>query len=219
LAQSCASAIVEPAHANEHVVAFVYVGSQHRAAVDGARWQIVTCDHCSAEFAFRVEERGYGHGRSPYFLDEHGASARATSRAKQDLARRLHAAICDRPCPHCGRFQAAMVERLRARQHSHLGTIGFWLLAFAAFCGLPSLLGSVVCMVLSASAASSGVACYVYRRRLRARFDPNSDADRRAGREHEVVGGLISRVRYESLDEDQRPAIRWPLRRPLKSGA
>jgi hypothetical protein len=200
-------------------MAFVYAGSRHRAAVDGTRWQIVTCDHCSAEFAFRMEERGYGHARSPYFLDENGASSRATSRAERDLARRLDTAICDRPCPHCGHFQSAMVERLRARQHPHLGTLGFWLLAFATFCGLLSLLGSVVCMMLSASAAIGGVASYLYRRRLRARFDPNSDADARAGREHEVVGGLISRVRYDSLDENQRPAIRWPLRRSLKSSS
>jgi hypothetical protein len=117
--------------------------------------------------------------------------------------------VGDRPCPRCGSYQHATVERWR-RQLRHPGLsiaatslllVGaiFWV--FSSRHPLLEVLGVMLCL---------GGATFVrYRRQLVRRFDPNRDAHLRAGREHHALDGIISRARYDTLDAGQRPEISW----------
>ena len=196
----------------------MYVGNRYTVSVSGSRWKAVRCTHCRSEWAYKVSRQATGEGRSPYFLDNDGAKARARSSAVESLERALASAVDNIACPRCGYYQEDMVQRLRSSQHTGLAVLG----GFAIAGALGTLLVGVASaptasLVVAALMVAGAIAAFIRRGRLQAAYDPNVDAQLRARRDVSNEGTLILRDTYEQIiaaadaqgTGDQLQRIEW----------
>jgi hypothetical protein len=86
----------------------------HGAEVRGAAEKSVRCEGCGAGYSYTLVR--YGHGREISILHLENEQARQLAReyAEADLATRLRDECDPVPCPACGWYQAAMLDRARA---------------------------------------------------------------------------------------------------------
>lgn len=170
----------------------VYFSRRHTVMLEGSVWQPVACEHCELEWAFEVRCGGIGDGVSPYFLDDEGASKRASQRAEANLAHDVRLAregvTRNVACPGCHRYQKEMVESLRRTHGSSWATAGFACMIFGTLLALRAVTdaGSAGSSALAWALPSAlffvaGAALLIRRRQLRRAFDPNAPAERRAG--------------------------------------
>lgn len=163
----------------------VYVARQFNAVLEDSVWQPTECERCKVEWAFRVRLSGRGRGESPYGLDDAGAEKRAKERALAALQddRRFVAeggVLRNIPCPGCGWYQSAMVDRMRAAHGGSWGAGGAACIAIGALLVLRGLTDGER---LSAGSAwliggllpiAGGIASLVWRRQLQRRYNPNA---------------------------------------------
>lgn len=163
----------------------VYVARQFNTILEDCVWQPTECERCRVEWAFRVRLSGRGRGESPYGLDDAGAERRAKERALAALQddRRFVAEsglLRNIPCPGCGWYQSAMVDRMRAAHGGSWGAVGAACIAIGTLLVLRGLTdgerlsaGStwLVCGLLP---IAGGIASLVWRRQLQRRYDPNA---------------------------------------------
>jgi hypothetical protein len=88
-------------------------GMDYTSTASGAVLKRVVCEHCQAEYAYTLERSAIGEGTSLLFIDNEGAAQRASSRAEQELQRKLERGIDVVPCPACGWIQKNMIPRVR----------------------------------------------------------------------------------------------------------
>ena len=81
----------------------MYVGRRHVAKVEIQQVLAFVCKHCQYRSDALVSATGRGTGRSPFFLDEAGASERAAERAEADARGNLLETLALASCPKCGR--------------------------------------------------------------------------------------------------------------------
>ncbi len=182
---------------------WVYVAnevSKSRATVKGGCWKPVLCEHCGAEWAYHYTTSAY-HATS-------GNQYEAYAGAQYNLESKLARVVSPVACPSCGRYQAPMVDILRARQGGWLGVLGLVGVLVGSIIGG---LASLVALIANASAVGwlsvggpsilvtgGGVFAYVMRARRRRRYDPNLDAASRAGRPSGAVH-VMTREQWEKL--------------------
>ncbi len=91
----------------------MFFGIDYTTTAAGTVLRFVRCEECAGAYAYRMTRKVTASQFSPYALNNRGASEGSQTEA----ADRLDAALansCDPvPCPHCGRYQKAMVLRLR----------------------------------------------------------------------------------------------------------
>src|SRR5690242_19300783 len=86
------------------------------AKVTGYVPRFVKCEHCGGEYVYVIRDEATGTGRSPLFVGEGGAAARARGEAVLQLERKLQGTVLPMPCPDCGWLQADMVLVKRHRR-------------------------------------------------------------------------------------------------------
>jgi hypothetical protein len=151
----------------------------------GARWVDVTCDHCAVEWRCRTDLVATGDQERPIVAADAGA-----------------------PCPCCGHYQRAAVERMRARHHewkASAGVIALLIGGAGAFVGwgialliAPSAEATIVAAACTAVAAG-GIGLLASRLRAQRRFDPNADAAARVQLEGTEASQALTRERYDQL--------------------
>jgi hypothetical protein len=85
----------------------------YTATAKGAVLKLVVCEHCQTEYVYSLERSALGEGTSLLFIDNEGAAQRASSRAEQELQRKLERGVDLVPCPACGWIQKNMIPRVR----------------------------------------------------------------------------------------------------------
>jgi hypothetical protein len=167
----------------------IYVGKRYTATVDGSIYKKVICENCRRVYYYQMSRRAQGEGDSPYYLDNTGASERATERAQRNLERRLAKGSEPVACPDCGRFQAHMIRIIRSRRFDRLYWLIFGLpvvalLAATLYFGANRIRpeeAPLLFATLISVPVLLGAACWVYRWRLWHAYDPNNlksgDAD------------------------------------------
>ena len=196
----------------------MYVGNRYTVSVSGSRWKAVHCTHCRTDWAYKVSRQATGEGRSPYFLDNDGAQARARQSAVESLERKLSSAADNIACPKCGYYQEDMVQRLRSSQHTGLAVLGGFAIAGAVGTLLVGLAAApVASMAVAGLMVVGAIVSFVRRGRLQAAYDPNVDAQMRARRDVTKEAALIMRDHYEQIiaaaaaqgTADQFQRIEW----------
>ena len=108
----------------------MYVGKRHSATVTLSEVRDFTCTKCTYKTQALVSASGRGHGNSPFFLDDSGASERAMSSAEKDARENLAETLRLATCPTCHRRNEAAVRILQLK-------VAFLaLLVFAAVVGI-----------------------------------------------------------------------------------
>ncbi len=201
----------------------VYVANSHKVTLEDSAWQVVECEHCNLEWAFRIRLGGIGVGESPYFLDEKGAQGRAAERAHRalELDRQLarEGVMRNVACPGCSRFQNEMVESLRRTHGSSLAASGAACMVLGTLLALRALTESELLArsslgwtVPSAVFLVAGALLLARRSQLRRRFDPNAEAGGLTTTSPAQGPDVMTRAQYDSSAPTDRPPIAW--RRP-----
>ena len=89
------------------------IGARHRAAIRGAVWKLVDCEHCQERFAYLLELEATGQDHDLLFLDGAGSAARALMQAEQNLLKKSQNLVVPVPCPNCGSYQKEMAQLLK----------------------------------------------------------------------------------------------------------
>jgi hypothetical protein len=86
----------------------------HGAEVRGTAEKSVHCEGCGAAYSYTLERLGQGREVSILHLENDQARQLAREYAEADLATRLQNECDPVPCPGCGWYQAAMLDRARS---------------------------------------------------------------------------------------------------------
>src|SRR5262245_15630740 len=86
----------------------------YKATVSQSVWKAIRCEQCSTEFVYKMICEAEGTGASLYALDDQGAQARASRRAREQLHAGLASECAPVPCPQCGWYQRHMIPRARS---------------------------------------------------------------------------------------------------------
>jgi hypothetical protein len=124
------------------------IGTKFTAIVAGSVPKLVRCEQCGVEYVYTLERAAAVEGTSLFGMDEAAAKSRAGQDAERALAFQLHFAFDPVPCPSCGFYQSAMVQRLRAQ---HLE----WMYQLAVGCGLVALLFLFLALIVTVAASST----------------------------------------------------------------
>jgi hypothetical protein len=90
-------------------------GMSYSSTMSGAVLKLVRCEHCRAEYVYKMERVATGEGSSFLFLDNEGAASRASSEAQEVLRRKLEQGVDLVPCPACGWYQKNMLPKARRK--------------------------------------------------------------------------------------------------------
>jgi hypothetical protein len=85
----------------------------YQATVSQSVWKAVRCEQCSTEFVYKMICQAESTGASLYALDDQGAKARASRRAREQVQAGLASECAPVPCPQCGWYQRHMIPRAR----------------------------------------------------------------------------------------------------------
>lgn len=112
----------------------------YTATVRGAILKFVACEQCHAQFIYHMEREASGSGTSLLFLDNEGASRRASVGAESALQTMLQSECDPVPCPDCGWYQEHMHATIRKAYHRWLFYLGIVLL----IAGCTALVGTQI---------------------------------------------------------------------------
>jgi hypothetical protein len=140
-----------------------------------------------------------GTGTSPYYLDNEGASQRASNEARQTLAHRLNRDVDTVWCPKCQRLQEHMFAKARMQKFGSW----YWLAGITAVvalgCCWVSDWSALGVFIFAAAAAMLG--SVLIRSRL---FDPNAAVELRKRKNGIHQNKLMLRSEYETALEAAR---------------
>ncbi|MBI1372714.1 MAG: hypothetical protein GC159_08130 [Phycisphaera sp.] len=92
------------------------IGQRYTATMKGSTMKRADCESCKQAYYYKVERSATGEGSSILWLDNEGASDRASSAAEVALKAALDKAVDLVACPNCGYFQKNMVSRGKWRR-------------------------------------------------------------------------------------------------------
>src|SRR4051794_12319726 len=96
-----------------HIPIHIPISAKYVAAVQGAVWKFVSCEHCRQRYAYLLELEATGDDHDLLFLDREGSAERARAKAEQNLAQKSRNVVLPVPCPHCGWYQEDMSRVLK----------------------------------------------------------------------------------------------------------
>jgi hypothetical protein len=203
----------------------VYVGRRYTATVTGSVWKTVACEFCKLEWAYKMMRTAQGTGRSPYFLDNDGASQRAGDEARETLARKLDGDVDAVGCPKCNRLQSHMFGKARMMEFGHwywiAGVTAVLAFVFCCFWGYTPWIENCVSPpgVFIFAAAAVMLFSAILRSRM---FDPNQVAELRKRKNRICQNERMLRTEYEAaldaarekgVDPSKLVSLTWPRRR------
>jgi hypothetical protein len=166
-------------------------GTKYTTTVSGAVLKFVNCEQCQAEYVYQMERLGMGEGTSVLWLNREAVKQQSFEAAEASLAERLEKEIDPVPCPACGWYQADMQRELKGEYAIWWDVVG-GLLLFASFVAVivlfvnyvsvygPNRTALLVGWTMLLGGIVLGAACFIVRRILVARYEPNgSSADDR----------------------------------------
>ena len=165
-------------------------GMRYTSTVSGSVWKAVSCEFCRLDYAYKMTRKTTGTGRSVMFLDNAGAQQRARAAAISNLQRELEGQFDAVACPKCGRYQTQMFGKVRWKQRGTLTTIVLVILIAL------SLLSVVAGPFGVGAGVLLGLPLIIIGEIRRRRFDPNEDADLRAGKA--LAENVVRRTDYEA---------------------
>jgi hypothetical protein len=156
--------------------------NHYEKTIEGSVTKGLICEKCGGSYYYVLTRRGVGQGRSLYGLNNAAASQTALTESQRMLQYSL-AKDCDPvPCPDCGWFQAAMVAVMRQKRYARWDLLvggvpaviylGFLVGAIATSHNME--INPVAAILAAILAAASGFGIGMFRRALRARYDPNA---------------------------------------------
>jgi len=164
--------------------------TRHTAILEGSAPILVHCEQCGLEYVYTAERVVQGQSTNLLFMNHREAEARACQEASQALAAHLQNACDPVPCPSCGTYQTAMVQRMRIYYLHGMFQLGVVLCSLSPFALLVTLFASLVASDTGGMAASiivgllwlvtlsmlaTGIALLIVRARRHRRFDPNDE--------------------------------------------
>jgi len=123
------------------------IGQMFSSTIQKVLWRSVKCEHCGCDFLYRDAITIIESGLSPLSLINNIVKQRVENRAQRRLKKRSEQGTGIAPCPECGKFQTAMIRKIRSAHHVLL-TILVGFLIGLYFPNLP-LLVSILVQVLS----------------------------------------------------------------------
>ena len=148
------------------------IGVKRVAAVHGAVWKFVSCEHCEHRFAYLLELEATGEDHDLLFLDAEGSAERAQVQAEQNFLQKSRNVVLPVPCPNCGFYQADMSQILKEEKSINSLQIAGCVITVLSIVpwalDIPHLWG------LSIVLAVAGIALLAYGYVIAFRFDPNA---------------------------------------------
>jgi hypothetical protein len=148
------------------------IGIVRVAAVRGAVWKVVDCEHCRQRFAYLLELEATGEDHDPLFFDGQGSAARAQAQAEQNFLQKSRNVVLTVPCPHCGGYQEDMSREMKEAASINSLQIAGAVIAVIAFVSL--LFRIPYIWVLTIVMATAGLALVAWGYVRAFRFDPNA---------------------------------------------
>src|SRR5262245_23015334 len=108
----------------------------YNVTASGAVLKLVRCEHCTAEYIYKLERSATGSGTSLLFLDNTGAHDRASTEAASNLRGKLERGVDVVPCPACGWVQSNMTPKARRQQCRWMLNVGATLAVVGVVAGL-----------------------------------------------------------------------------------
>jgi len=99
-------------------------GMDYTSTMAGLVVKLVHCESCQAEYVYQLERTARGSGTSFLFLDNEGASARASAQAEQELRQKLEQGVDLVPCPVCGWYQRHMIPKAKRQYRRWMLNVG-----------------------------------------------------------------------------------------------
>jgi hypothetical protein len=154
-----------------------FFGRDYVTKAEGSVLKTVVCTYCGHEYVYEMKRKATGKGLSVYYLDNQGAQ----DRSQRDAQSRLDAFLrdsCDPvPCPQCGSYQPAMIQRMKRVRFKWIReAVPYWIF-FSLF--LPFFVLSMEPLSLSEKVIavslwlSSMPLLLLLRHLANANFDPN----------------------------------------------
>jgi hypothetical protein len=91
----------------------MFLGIDYTTTASGAVLKFVQCEDCGKGYAYWMSRRIRASQFSPLALTNRGSAEGARTKAEDRLRESLKNSCDPVPCPHCGKYQEAMVLRLR----------------------------------------------------------------------------------------------------------
>ena len=154
----------------------------YESTVEGSVTKPVVCEKCGVTYYYVLTRRGVGQGRSLYGMKDAAASQTALTASQRNLQYSLSKDCDPVPCPDCGWFQTNMVVVMRQQRYAWMDwlvggvptVMYFCVVAFAIWRKISPEVNPIPIITAAVLAAACGVGIAVFRRRLRARYNPNT---------------------------------------------
>lgn len=165
------------------------VGNKYTSTLSGSALKHVTCSYCGCQFVYQMTREASGEASSFLWLNNNGASYKATKIANENLNSKLQGEIDAISCPDCGMYQEEMVKKLKGEAWRNTFSVAF---SFG-------VIGAILAVIIFAitSSASSGIQSLlliavagfwvwsVSKMAIRAyNLEPNANAHKRKGRHY-----------------------------------
>jgi len=159
--------------------------SEATARAEGSIWRKVRCAHCETAYVFRVRITIQHKEVQMYSSGSPDQVERAQKTARYHLGRQLKKKVVPVPCPSCYSYQENMCEELRKQRYGWIYTPAMFLLTIGGFGVMGAIcsatdarhrgIENIWWLALSGAVAFGiGVAAFVVRRILWARYNPNT---------------------------------------------
>lgn len=165
------------------------VGNKYTSTLSGSALKHVTCSYCGCQFVYQMKREASGEASSFLWLNNNGASYKATKIANENLSSKLQEEIDARSCPDCGMYQENMVQKLKRNAWNDVfsvafsfGIIGVILAVIVFFVTISASkeLQSILLIAIAGFWIWSVSKKAIYASNL----DPNANADKRKGRHY-----------------------------------
>jgi hypothetical protein len=184
------------------------------ANVDGKAVKPVLCLNCRCAFVYEIHRRGSGQAEVGILTNDAEAKGAAREFAAQNLEEQLKTEVEPVPCPRCGFYQDDMVRLMAQRRFGWMTWVGGFLLCvgllIAALDWLNHRRLSIFAALLWRRGAMfwlPGAAVLGLWHWLGGRFDPNADAESRAGKPAPTVIEIPKERYREMLESLEKSSV------------
>jgi hypothetical protein len=179
------------------------LGARRVATAQGSVLKVVSCEQCRETYGYLVDLEATGEDLDLFFLEGEASAERARQNAEENLASKSERCLLAVPCPNCGHYQEAMVNRMKEDASVNWMQITGGVLATVSLLSLPFNLGLV--WPVAAAGAVIGLALMAWGYAVAFRFDPNSgdpEPRKAIGREMAVSGQQVQEMLRRRRSEE-----------------
>jgi hypothetical protein len=120
----------------------MFYGIDYTTTVNGSVIKFVHCEECEHEYVYEMARRISRSAFSVLGVHNQEAADRSHRHAETALEKSLRESCDPVPCPQCGHYQQAMVDRIRKTRLKWMKTAALYLMALAPMVVIFTLIGS-----------------------------------------------------------------------------